>query len=172
VASRRCRRRGARLSGAVASGQASRLAIDAEAHWQVSHGAFDVRHRRTAFIRSRQSRAAGDDSPREGLATEQPSRELACSSAATRAKDATLPIGWIGSAVPVSTCFGLQHLQHLPPSRHLCNEASVPDRSLRSVARRCRRRGLSENHCRIVATDPNNVTKPPQDRTARLPHRA
>src|SRR5205823_737738 len=32
---------------------------------------------------------------------------------------------------PLGTCFGLQHFQHRSPSHHVCNEASVPHRSLR-----------------------------------------
>ena len=74
------------------------------------------------------------DRARERLATEQPGRELACPGATTRAKDATLPVSRIGSEIPLSTCFGLQHFQHLSPSHHVCNEASVPHRGLRGMA--------------------------------------
>src|SRR6266404_4248698 len=102
--SRRCRRRGARLSCAIAPEQASRLATDAQAYSQVSHGPFDIRHRQTAFIRGGKSRTAVTDRPRERLATEQPGRELARPSAATRAKDAAVPVSRIGSEIPLSTC--------------------------------------------------------------------
>src|SRR5205823_6551572 len=49
VASCRCRRRGARLSCAIAPEQASRPATDAQAYSQVSHGPCDIGHRQTAF---------------------------------------------------------------------------------------------------------------------------
>src|SRR5205814_9068090 len=42
VASRRCGRRGARLSCAIASEQASRAATDAQAYSQVSHDPFEI----------------------------------------------------------------------------------------------------------------------------------
>src|SRR5438477_935713 len=105
-------------------------AADAEAHSQVSHDPFDIRDRQIAFICGGKSRTAVIDSPRERLATEQPRGKLTCPCAATRAKDAALPISRIGSAVPLSTCFGLQHFQHLSPSHHVRNEASVPHRGL------------------------------------------
>src|SRR6478672_6867500 len=107
VASCRCRRRGARLSCAIAPEQASRPATDAQAYSQVSHGPFDIRHRQTAFIRGGKSRTAVTDRPRERLATEQPGRELARPSATTGAEDAAVPVSGIGSAVPLGTCFGL-----------------------------------------------------------------
>src|SRR5438045_9328646 len=58
VASCRCRRRGARLSCAIAPEQASRTAADAQAYSQVSHGPVDIRDRQTAFLRSGNGRAA------------------------------------------------------------------------------------------------------------------
>src|SRR5437764_13156730 len=130
VASRRCGRRSARLSCAIAPEQASRTAAHAEAHSQVSHDPFDIRDRQIAFISGEKRRTAVIDSPRERLATEQPRGKLTCPCAATRAKDAALPISRIGSAVPLSTCFGLQHFQHLSPSHHVRNQASVPHRGL------------------------------------------
>ena len=148
------------MSCAIAPEQASRLATDAQAYSQVSHGPFDIRHRQTAFIRGGKSRTAVTDRPRERLATEQPGRELARPSATTGAEDATLPISWIGSAVPLITCLGLQHFQHVSPSHHVCNEASVPDRGFRGMACRCGHCCLKRRSTTISSTEPNNVTNP------------
>src|SRR6478609_3064052 len=56
-----------------------------------------------------------------------------------RAKDATLPVSRVGSELRFSTCLGLQHFQHLSPSRHVCNQAPVPHRGLRRMACCCGR---------------------------------
>jgi hypothetical protein len=154
VASCRCRRRGARLSGAIAPEQASRTAIDAEAYSQVSRGSIEIRYRQTFLLRGSKSRTAGDHCTRERVATKQSGRELSCSGAAKRAKDATLPVGWIGSEVPLSTCFGLQHFQHLSPPDHICNEALVSDRGLRGMARRCGRCGLKRHSSQSARPNP------------------
>src|SRR5207244_8611440 len=95
---------------------------------------------------------------RERLATKQSGRELACSVAATRAKDATLPVGRIGTEVPVSTSLRLQHFQHLSPSDHVHNKASVPNRGLRGMACCCGRCCLKWHPSAIGSTEPDNVT--------------
>src|SRR5437667_680324 len=92
--------------------------------------------------------------------TKQPSREPACPGARTRAKDATLPVSRIGTEIPLGTCFGLQHFQHLSPSHHVCNEASVPHRGLRGMARRRGRCSLKQHSSAIGSTEPDNVTNP------------
>src|SRR5207253_1133365 len=112
-----------RLSCASAPEQASRIAINAETHSQISHDPCEIGDRQTAFLCGRKNRTTAADRPRERFATKQPGGELACPGAATRAKDATLPISGIGSAVPLRTRFGLQHLQHLSPS-HLISSAT------------------------------------------------
>src|SRR5947199_8898617 len=81
----------------MAPEQTSRTAAYAEAHSQVSHDPFDIRDRQIAFICGGKRRTAIIDSPRERLATEQPRGKLTCPCAATRAKDAALPISRIGS---------------------------------------------------------------------------
>jgi len=58
---------GTRLSCTIAPEQASRTAIDAEAHLQISHGPGEIRHRPTAFIRGGKSRTAGEDRHERGL---------------------------------------------------------------------------------------------------------
>src|SRR6266700_3316191 len=92
--------------------------------------------------------------------TKQPSREPACPGARTRAKDATLPVSRIGTKIPLGTCFGLQHFQHLSPSHHVCNEASVPNRGSRGMACRCGLCCLKRRSTTIRSTEPNNVTNP------------
>jgi hypothetical protein len=148
------------LSCAIAPEQASRTATDAQAYSQVSHGPFNIRHRQTAFIRGGKSRTAVTDRPRERLATEQPGRELARPRATTGAEDVAVPVSGIGSAVPLITCLGLQHFQHLSPSHHVCNEASVPDRGFRGMACRCGHCCLKRRSTTISSTEPNNVTNP------------
>jgi hypothetical protein len=136
------------------------LLVERHAYSQVSHGPFDIRHRQATFIRGSQSRTAVIDCPRERLATEQPGRELARPSATTGAEDAAVPVSRIGSAVPLITCLGLQHFQHLSPSHHVCNEASVPDRGFRGIACRCGHCCLKRRSTTISSTEPNNVTNP------------
>jgi hypothetical protein len=148
------------LSCAVAPEQTSRTATDAEANSQVSQDPFEIRDRQTVFVRGSESRTARDYCPRERLATKQPGRELACPGATTRAKDATLPVSRIGSEIPLGTCFSLQHFQHLSPSHHVCNEASVPHRGLRGMAHRRGCRCLKRHSSATGSSEPGNVTNP------------
>src|SRR5262245_57315293 len=159
---------GYRFPPEIAPEQASRPAVDAQAYSQVSHGPFNIRHRQTAFMRGSKSRTAVTDRPRERLSTEQPGRELARPSATTGAEDAAVPVSGIGSGVPLSTCLGLQHVQHLSPSHYVRNEASVPHRGLSRMACRCGHCCLKRRSTTISSTEPINVTNPLGQRVRRL----